>query len=404
MVGNILFGPYHGGVMPPVLDRPRDLEQVQRLLAVFPVVAILGARQVGKTTLAGMIPHRHHFDLENPRDLRRLEEPQLALEGLAGLVVIDEIQRKPELFPLLRYLVDQDPGRRFLVLGSASRDLIRQGSETLAGRIGFCRLGGFSIDEVGEVDLSRLWLRGGLPRSFLADSDDASELWRQHYVTTFLERDIPSLGIAIPAPTLRRFWMMVSHYHGQQLNLSELGRAFGISDTTVRRYLDILVGTFMVRLLPPWHANLKKRQVRRPKLYLRDTGLLHALAGIEDNEQLLSWPRLGASWEGFALESLLAHLPFPEESFHFWAVHTGAEVDLFWIHRGKGFGVDFKYADAPARTRSMQSALEALELERLWVIFPRGEPYALSEKIHVVPLAQARDEISRVVTGERSSR
>lgn len=373
------------------IDRKTDWATLNKLMSVFPVTAILGPRQCGKTTLAQLLAADFYFDLENPRDLARLEQPQLAMEDLTGLIVIDEIQRLPDLFPLLRYLVDQGKKRKFVILGSASRDLIRQSSESLAGRIAYLQLGGFRLSDIDAGDIKSLWWRGGLPPSFLAASDDVSLLWRNQYVTTFLERDIPQLGIAIPARTLRRFWTMLSHYHGHILNYSELGRSFGISDMTVRKYCDILEGTFMVRILQPWYVNIGKRLVKRPKLYLRDSGLFHALQSIENPEQLYASPRLGASWEGFALECVCRTLGKEDGDLYFWNTHTGAELDLFWQARGQNWGVEFKYEDAPRLTRSMKTAVEDLELERLWVVYPGKAAYPLSENVRVLPLADVPD-------------
>ena len=374
-----------------IIDRKTDRVTLTKLVSAFPVTAILGPRQCGKTTLARTLAADSYFDLENPQDLARLEQPQLALEDLTGLIVIDEIQRLPDLFPLLRYLVDQGKGRKFIILGSASRDLIRQSSESLAGRIAYLQLGGFRLSDIDPGAIKTLWWRGGLPRSFLAASDDESLLWRNQYVTTFLERDIPQLGITIPARTLRRFWTMLSHYHGHILNYAELGRSFGISDMTVRKYCDILEGTFMVRILQPWFVNIGKRLVKRPKLYLRDSGLFHALLSIETTEQLHASPRLGASWEGFALDGVCRTLGKEDGDLYFWNTHAGAELDLFWQARGQNWGVEFKYEDAPRLTRSMKTAVEDLELERLWVVYPGKAAYTLSEKIQVLPLADVRD-------------
>ena len=357
-------------------------------METFPVVAIVGPRQCGKSTLARTFDAAHFFDLENPRDLALLDQPQLALEGLSGLIVIDEIQRAPDLFPLLRYLVDHQPGQRYLILGSASRDLLSQSSETLAGRIAYHELGGFGLRDLDSGRWRELWLRGGMPRSVLASSDESSALWRQQYIATFLERDIPQLGIRIPAATLRRFWTMICHYHGQILNHSELARSFGISDMTVRRYLEILEGTFMIRLLQPWHVNLGKRLVKRPKLYLRDSGLFHSLLAIDSFPQLASHNKLGASWEGFALETASRAIGKRSEELSFWATHSGAEVDLFWQHGGKNLAVEVKYADAPRLTPSMKSALSDLELDHLWVLYPGDRRYPLADKVTVLPLAQ----------------
>jgi len=369
-----------------MLHRTEYLEQLRKLTQQFPVTAILGSRQCGKTTLARAMGGDHYFDLENPRDMERLSQPQLALESLKGLIVIDEIQRFPDLFPLIRFLVDTNKNQRYLILGSASRDLISQSSESLAGRIGYMYLGGFSINETGGEHWRTLLLRGGYPRSFLAGNDEQSYEWRQQYITTFLERDIPALGISIPSLTLRRFWIMLSHYHGQILNYSELARSFGISDSTVKRYIDILCGTFMVRLLMPWHVNISKRLVKAPKLYIRDSGLFHALQSITSDEELLANPKKGASWEGFALEEIVRTLKKSENEVFFYATHSGAEIDLFWMNRGKNYGAEFKFGDAPSITRSMGSCINDLSLEKLFVVYPGDKQYSLSEKIEVVPL------------------
>lgn len=348
---------------------------------------MLGPRQCGKTTLARQIEADRYFDLENPRHLAQLNEPQLTLEGLRGTIVIDEVQRRPDLFPLLRYLADQQHRQKFLLLGSASRNLLKQSSETLAGRIAYFVLRGFSLQEIGADQIRRLWVRGGFPRSYLTANEEESQLWRENYISTFLERDIPQLGIQIPAATLRRFWMMLSHYHGQLLNYSELARSFGISDMTARHYVDILVGTFMVRLLPPWHVNLGKRLVKSPKLYFRDSGLFHSLQSIENERQLLAHPKLGASWEGFALEQVTTILGIDERSQFFWATHNGAELDLFWQEKGKNWGIEFKYTDAPKRAKSMLNTLQDLKLSHLWVVYPGSEKYRLDRQITALPLS-----------------
>lgn len=380
------------------IPRPRDISIIEQLMGLFPATALLGARQCGKTTLSKEIRADHRFDLENPADLARLTEPQLVLQGLKGTIVIDEIQRAPDMFPLLRHLVDANPDQKYLLLGSASRDLVRRSSETLAGRVGYHQLGGLRIEDIGSRAYRTLWLRGGLPRSFLASTDKDSLLWRQNYISTFLERDIPQLGIFIPAAALRRFWTMISHYSGQVLNASELGRSFGASDVTVRRYLDILQGTFMVRLLQPWHSNTRKRLVKRPKLYLRDTGVLHAFMALDSFDDLAGHPRLGASWEGFALEEVIRHLGKRDEDVYFWRAHTGAEVDLLFHERGKAWGVEVKYTLQPKLTRSMRTAIEELDLEHLWVIIPEGERYPLAENVTVLPigmLSAIEDEVRR---------
>jgi uncharacterized protein len=371
-----------------LIPRTRDKNILEQLMGLFPATAILGARQCGKTTLAKEFESNHHFDLENPADLARLAEPQLALQGLKGLIVIDEIQRAPELFPLLRYLIDTNSSQRYLLLGSASGDLLKQSSESLAGRIGYHQLGGFRLDDLGRDSYQTLWLRGGLPRSFLAPGNQESLLWRRNYISTFLERDIPQLGISIPAASLRRFWTMISHYHGQLLNASELGRSFGVSDVTIRRYLDILRGTFMVRLLMPWHSNTRKRLVKRPKLYLRDTGLLHALQNIGPFDDLSAHPRLGASWEGYALDEVIRHLGKRDDEVYFWRAHTGAELDLLFHERGRTWGVEVKYTLSPKITRSMRTAIRELELSHLWVITPEGNQYPLAKDVTVLPIGQ----------------
>jgi len=374
-----------------VIARPTDKVILRKLMAEFPVTAILGPRQCGKTTLAREFAADHYFDLENPRDSAMLTEPQLALESLSGLIVIDEIQRAPNLFPLIRYLVDGHKKQRYLILGSASRDLLRQSAESLAGRIAFYELGGFRLGDIGPNHWRKLWLRGGLPRSYTARTDELSHEWREQYVATFLERDIPQLGITIPAATLRRFWLMLCHYHGQVLNHSEFARSFGVSDMTVRRYLDILEGTFMVRLLQPWHANLGKRLVKRPKLYVRDSGLLHALLAIGSARDLATHNKLGASWEGFALETAARAVGKRNEEVAFWGTHSGAEVDLFWQDHGRNWAIEVKYADAPRLTPSMGSALKDLGLAHLWIIYPGDRAYPLADNVSVLPLAAVQD-------------
>ncbi|MGH8656494.1 MAG: ATP-binding protein [Gammaproteobacteria bacterium] len=369
-----------------MIERPLEKLGLTRLMALFPVTTILGPRQSGKSTLAREFVADHVFELENPRDMALLAQPQLALEPLSGLIEIDEIQRAPDLFPLLRHFVDTRPDQRYLILASASRDLIRQSSESLAGRIGFHEFGGFRLSDIGADHWRRLWMRGGLSPAFTARSDDDSYLWREQYIATFLERDIPQLGITIPAATVRRFWTMLCHYHGQVLNHAELARAFGISDMSVRRYLDILEGTFMVRLLRPWHTNTRKRLVKRPKVYVRDTGLLHGLLAIRSERDLASHNKLGASWEGFALEVAARACGKRPEELAFWSTHAGAEVDLFWQEHGKNWVAEIKYADAPRLTPSMSSAFQDLELEHLWVLYPGDRAYPLAAKITTLPI------------------
>jgi predicted AAA+ superfamily ATPase len=369
-----------------IVIRHRELARLRDAVARAPITAILGPRQCGKTTLAALLKPDHRFDLENPRDLARLSQPQTTLERLDGLVAIDEIQRMPELFPLLRYLADTMEHTTFVVLGSASPDIVAATAESLAGRVAFHDLAPFDIGETSAISWRTHWLRGGYPRALLADSDKAARLWLDDYIRTFLERDIPQLGISIPAATLRRFWIMISHYHGQLLNYSELSRAFGVSDHTVRRYLEILEGTYMIRLLPPWHANVGKRLVKAPKLYIRDSGLFHALQTIQTLDQLEAHPKLGASWEGFAMEQVFAVLR-PVAPF-FWRTHAGAELDLLWHDRGTAYGMEFKYTDAPMMTRSMKTTLDDLHLARLWVVYPGDQTYPLDDRITVVPLSR----------------
>jgi predicted AAA+ superfamily ATPase len=375
-----------------LIKRKRDIAQVKKYIKTFPVTAILGPRQCGKTFLAKQISYNHYFDLENPRDLARLDQPQLALEHLEGIIVIDEIQRKPELFTLLRYLVDNNDKQKYLILGSASVKLIKQSSESLAGRIGYYYLGGFSISDIGVSNIKKLWIKGGYPRAYLAKSYKDAFFWLENYITTLLERDIPQLGITIPANTLRRFWTMLSHYHGQVINFSEIGRSFGVSDVTVRKYIEILEGAFMIRIIHPWFSNTKKRLVKSPKIYLRDSGLFHALMTINNEEQLFSHNKLGASWEGFALESVIKGIGKRSDELYFWSTHSGAEVDLFWQDKGKNFAIEFKYSDSPKLTKSMQSAFEDLSLSRLWIVYPGKERYRLKNGITVVGLDYFADK------------
>ena len=374
--------------------RTTELRLLAERLAASPVVAIIGPRQCGKTTLAQQFARQegrqpvHRFDLEDPRDLAALEQPMLALEGLTGLIMIDEIQRRPELFPILRVLVDRQPKTRYLILGSASQRLAAQSSESLAGRISYVEMGGFSLDILPANAVQRLWIRGGFPRSYLAGSAQASFQWRQDFITTFLERDIPSLGIQIPATALRRFWMMLAHTHGQVFSAADIGRSLAISDATARRYLDILTGTFLIRQVAPWFYNTSKRLVKRPKIYFRDSGLLHALLSLEDRDALLGHPKLGASWEGFALEQVIQHLNLRAQDVCFWGVHTGAELDVVFQRNGKLWGLEAKYSDAPTLTKAMHSALEELSLAHLWVIYPGEQAYQLSRSISVLPIHQ----------------
>jgi len=371
-----------------MIDRPVYLTQLSRAVRRSPITALLGPRQCGKTTLARMFAKERttvFFDLESQPDLNRLQNPQLMLGSLRGLVIIDEIQAMPELFRVLRVLVDRPENKtRFLILGSASPDLVKNASETLAGRVEFVELSGFDLQEAGTNLATVLWLRGGFPRSFLASSDDDSLAWREAFIQTFLARDIPQLGIAVPPATMRRFWTMLAHYHGQIWNASELGRSLDLSDKTVRSYLDILTGTFMIRQLQPWYENLSKRQVKAPKIYLRDSGLLHALLNLSDFQTLHGYSRMGASWEGYAIEQVLQSVR-PAQAF-FWATHTGAEVDLFFLSHGRRYGVECKFSETPKMTKSMNQAVESLNLAHLWVIYPGEDAYPLSKQISVWPL------------------
>lgn len=354
-------------------------------------VALLGPRQCGKTTLARQLARQGGstwFDLENPADLQALSEPMSALAPLRGLIVIDEVQRRPELFPVLRVLLDRRPVRaRFLILGSAAPELLQQTSESLAGRVALIEMSGFHAGEVGERSWRRLWLRGGFPRSFLAPSLRASMDWREDFIRTFLERDMAQLGVRIPAPTMRRFWAMVAHQSGGIWNGSAVGNSLGESHTTVRRHLDVLASALVVRVLQPWFENLSKRQVKSPKVYVRDSGLLHALLGIGSQTQLDRHPQLGASWEGFVIEQLLARVR-PREAYY-WRTQAGAELDLLLMHRGKRWGVEVKYADAPKFTPSMATALQDLRLHRLYVVYPGTRGYSLAPRAEVLSLEAA---------------
>lgn len=383
-----------------VIPRTAHVRAIKERLGSFPVVAILGPRQIGKTTLARQVARGysgsvHRLDLENPVDLNRLlEDPGLVLDELRGLVVIDEVQRRPDLFPILRVLVDRRPlPARFLVLGSASPGLIRQSSESLAGRIAYHDLGGLGLDEVGHHRLNRRWLRGGFPPAWLARSNAAATVWLESFVRTFLERDLPELGIRIPAPAMRPFWTMLAHSHGQVWNASEFSRSFGVADTTVRRYLDILAGALVVRQLQPWHANVAKRQVKSPKVYLRDTGVLHALLGIGDMRSLDSHPKVGDSWEGLVLESIVGQLGLPEEHAYFWAAHAGGELDLLLTRGTRRVGIEIKRTSMPTVTRSMRTALEVLALAELIVIHAGRDSFRLARDIRAVSASRLGSDL-----------
>jgi predicted AAA+ superfamily ATPase len=381
----------------PEVKRHRLVGEVLRGLQNSPVTALIGPRQCGKTTLARGLASEHQdhfFDLEDPRDNARLQNPMLALESLGGTIILDEIQRRPDLMPVLRVLADRKPSSaRFLLLGSASPDLIRSSSETLAGRIRFVTMGGFTLEDVGSSQYQMLWLRGGFPRSFLSASDKESWSWRGDFVQTFLERDLPQLGIQIPPMTLRRFWTMLTHHHGQIWNASQIASSFGIAHTTARRYLDILCGAFVVRQLPPWSENIGKRTVKSPKVYIRDSGLFHTLANIPSLESLMADPRLGASWEGFVIEQILVLTG--DRNAYFWATHGGAELDLMMVAHGKRYGFEIKFQEAPTMTKSMHQSLSDLRLDHLWIVYPGMKSFPIAEKVDCL----AVPELSRTVEG-----
>lgn len=383
-----------------MIARENHERTVLRLLRDFPVVALLGARQVGKTTLARQIMEvrkgpAQRFDLEDPADLARLDDARLALSGLRGLVVLDEIQLRPEIFPVLRVLADRRPQpARFLVLGSASPDLLRQSSETLAGRIAFHTLNGFHLNEVGPDKLNQLWLRGGFPRSFLGRGNAASLNWRRQFIRTFIERDLPQLGVRVSGTTLSRFWSMLAHYHGQVWNSSEFARSFGVTDKTVRHYLDLLSAALVVRLLTPWHANIGKRQVKSPKVYIADSGILHSLLGIGDARDLERHPKVGASWEGFLLQLVLEHLGAAPEECFFWATHSGAEIDCVWMRGRRRWGFEFKRTSAPTLTRSTRTALDLLDLQRLYIIHAGAETFPLSAKVTAIAASRVLEDLT----------
>ncbi len=380
-----------------LLERKIYLEDIRKRLKNYPVTMLLGARQTGKTTLAREIMAEfkergetvHYFDLELPSDLQSLKEPQHTLEGLKGLIIIDEIQRKEDLFPLLRVLSDRRPlPARFLLLGSASGKLMRQTSESLAGRIAYLELPGFNILEVDKNESEKLWLRGGFPESFLAESNEDSLIWRENFMRTFLERDIPSFGVKVLPADLWRFLQMAAHYHGQTWNSSEIAKSLQISDKTVKNYLDIFTETFIVRQLAPWYGNLSKRVVKSHKFYIRDSGILHALLRINSRDEILRHPKLGASWEGFALEQLI-ELGRGGYDAYFWNIYNGAEMDLIMHLKGKRWGFEVKYADAPSITKSMHVAKDTLELEHIFVVYPGSRRYYLGERIEAIPLNEA---------------
>lgn len=385
-----------------MIRRDTELRTLTRLLRHYPVVGLIGARQVGKTTLARTLAGAvaiptAYFDLENPIDVARLGDPLLALSRLTGLVIIDEIQRAPELFPVLRVLADRRrTPARFLILGSAAPALMERSSESLAGRIHYHELTGFSLDEVGITNLERLWLRGGFPDSYVARSSRLSAEWRTNFIRTFLERDLPQLGSGVRSTTVRRFWTMLAHYHGQTWNASEFGRSFGVADTTVRNYLDLLTSAMVVRQLPPWHENIGKRQVKSPKVYVADSGLLHTLLNLTTLADLEGHPKSGASWEGFVIAQVIRHLGARSEECFFWATHAGAELDLLVVRGRERLGFEIKRASAPVMTMSMRHALADLKLRRLTVLHAGDQAYDLDRRVRALP-------VTHLFTGSRQN-
>ncbi|MDW7773155.1 MAG: ATP-binding protein [Desulfobulbaceae bacterium] len=379
-----------------MIRRTGIIEALKAALGRSRVVVLAGPRQCGKTTLARELLSEdsvNYFDLEDPASLARLDEPMVALGPLRGLVVIDEVQRRPDLFPVLRVLADRrDNPARFLILGSASGDLLRQTSESLAGRMERLIIGGFSLQELGREAGQVLWERGGFPLAFLAESDVVSLAWRKNFIQTLLERDFPQWGIRVPAVALHRFWSMLAHYHGQTWNAAEPARALGVNVSTTRRHLDLLTDAFMIRQLQPYHANLRKRQVKAPKIYVRDSGLLHQLLGIDTLKDLLTHPKVGASWEGFVIEQIL--MTEPHDEAWFWATHQGAEIDLVLRRGGKLFGIEIKRADAPRLTPSIRIALDDLGLERVVIIYPGTKKYPLAERVEAIPLQALEEKTS----------
>jgi predicted AAA+ superfamily ATPase len=366
------------------------ISHIKEAISKYPVTAILGPRQCGKTTISKLISKNQPikiFDLEDPADLVSLTaSPKITLESLKGLIIIDEIQRMPELFPILRVLADrQVKGVRYLILGSASPALIKGASESLAGRISFIDMSGFNLEEVGIKNWQQLWFRGGFPRSYLAKNDIESMKWRNNFIRTFLERDIPQFGINIPAITLRRFWTMVAHYHGQLWSSAEFARSIGSSEPTAKKYLDILTDAYVIRQLQPWFANISKRQVKSPRIFIRDSGIFHALLSLKNN-QILSHPKLGASWEGFIVEQIISLLD--SRDYYFWATHSGAEIDLLVFLEDKAYGFEIKYTDAPSLTKSMKIAFEDLNLSKLFIIYPGNKSYSLNKNTIAIPISE----------------
>jgi len=382
-----------------MIKRKKEIDTIQKLLKRYPVIGIIGARQTGKTTLARQIAAQDkrpcaYFDLENPEDISRLSDPMMALKDLNGIVIIDEIQKYPDIFPVIRVLADRPKSpARFIILGSASPSLLRQSSETLAGRIIYHELKGFALDEIGINKAQQLWVRGAFPRSFLAFSSNASYEWRRSFIKTYIERDLPQLGVNVRANTLYRFWNMVAHYHGQIWNYSEFARSFGVADTTIRNYMDILISTFVLRQILPWHENISKRQVKAPKIYVADTGLLHTLLNIRTMDDLQKNPKVGASWEGFVIEQIIRQLDASPEECFFWATHSGAELDLLIIRGNKRLGFEIKLTSSPRVTPSMNSALTTLGLTDIVVIHAGEKTFPLGRKIRAVAFKNILKEI-----------
>jgi predicted AAA+ superfamily ATPase len=382
-----------------MIDRKQGVETIQGLLRRHPVVGMIGVRQVGKTTLARLLIEKtkgpsSYFDMENPEDLARIADPMLALKELGGLVVIDEIQRQPNLFPVLRVLVDRAKSTtHFLVLGSGSPDLLRQSAETLAGRIFYHELGGFSLEEVGVENHMQRWLRGGFPRSYLARTQTESDEWRQGFIRTFLERDLPQLGITIRSATLRRFWTMLANYHGQIWNVSEFARSFGVADTTARNYLDLMTSALVIRQLSPWHENISKRQVKAPKIYIAESGLLHTLLGLKTLRDLEGHPKVGASWEGFVLEQVIHRMAVRADECFYWATHGGAELDLLVVRGEQRLGFEIKRTTSPQITPSMRYALSDLHLRSLDVIHAGEKTFPMDRKIRAVAFRRLLEDI-----------
>ncbi len=377
--------------------RHEYLERINTAFLNHKIVALLGPRQCGKTTLAKKFASTfdenssHFFDMEDPLTAEQFKNPNLVLDSLNGIIILDEIQLASHLFPLLRVLADKDDNKKYLILGSASPDLIKTSSQTLAGRIAYIDIYPFNIQEIDKID--QLFIRGGYPKSYLANTNNESWVWRENYIRTFLERDLPQLGLSIPAAAMRRFWMMLSHYHGQIFNASEIGKSLGVSDKTIKGYLDILTGTYMLRQLQPWYENISKRQVKRSKIYFRDTGIYNFLNNIENSTDLFNKPHLGALWEGFALEQIIQSQKYSSENCFFWSIHNQAEIDLFVLYKGKRIGFEFKYADIPKMTKSMHMAKEILKLDEFYVVYPGKTTYKIDTSVIAKPLSEFKNII-----------